>query len=70
MRVTLVLWPRTAAAFYRQRMRVRLAALLGVTPALGEGACRITQAFGAQAILDQGLGHGQAVGLGGAPTIG
>src|SRR5262245_57891927 len=53
-----------------ERMQVRLAALLGVAPALGEGVCRLAQALGAQAVLDQGLGRGQAVGLGSAPTIG
>ena len=52
-----------------ERMRVRLAALLGGAPALGEGICRLTQTFGAQAVLDPGLGHGQAVGLGGAPAF-
>ena len=51
-------------------VRVRLAALLGVAPALGEGVCRLAQALGAQAILNQGLSHRQAIGLGYAPAIG
>jgi len=51
-------------------MRVRLATLLRLPPALGEGVCRLTQTFGAQAILDPGLGHRQAVGLGRAPAFG
>lgn len=51
-------------------MRVRLAALLRVAPALGEGVCRLTQTFGTQAILDPGLGHRQAVGLGRTPAFG
>jgi len=51
-------------------VRVRLAALLGVAPALNESTRRLMKAFGAQAIFDQGLGHRQAVGLGGAPAFG
>ena len=49
---------------------MRLAALLGLPPALGEGIRRLTQTFGAQAILDPGFGHRQAVGFGRAPAFG
>ena len=51
-------------------MRVRLAALLDLPPAPGEGVCCLAQTFGAQAILDPGLDYRQAVGLGRAPAFG
>lgn len=51
-------------------MRVRLAALPRVAPILGEGVCPVTQTFGAQAILDPGPGHRQAVRLGRTPAFG
>jgi hypothetical protein len=50
-------------------MRVRLAVLLGVAPALDEGVCRLTQTSRAQAILDPGLGHRETIRLGGTPAI-
>lgn len=53
-----------------ERMWVRLAASLCAAPALGKSVCRLAQAFGAYAVLDPGLGHRQAAGLGGAPAFG
>ena len=53
-----------------ERMRVRLAALLGVAPAFGQGVRSLAQAFRAYAVLDPGLRHRQAVGFGSAPTFG
>jgi hypothetical protein len=53
-----------------ERMRVRLAALLGIAPVLCEGVRRLAQTFRAYAVLAPGLRHRQAVGFGGTPAFG